>query len=146
MKIRLIVRQILTITILFFGLILNSCKESNENKFSYEEFKDALYYNNSTGEFSDLGNLEMCINRWKMPKYIKSKGTMNRDGGNSRLYAIIFKWSNIIVDGKNVEIEFEAIPDSGKTIEDVFTNSINLNNSKYLKVKEFRLVPISKTN
>ena len=146
MKIRLLVKQILTISVLLIGFVFNSCKESNENKFSYEQFKDALYYNSSTGEFSDLGNLEMCINRWGIPKYIKSKGTMNRDGSNSRLYAIIFKWSNILVDGKNVEIEFEAIPDSRKTIEDVFTNTIDLNNAKYLKVKEFRLVPISKNN
>lgn len=143
MKIRLLVKQILTISVLIIGFIFNSCKESNENKFSYEQFKDALYYNSSTGEFSDLGNLEMCINRWGMPEYIKSKGAMNRDFSYS-WHAIIYKWSNIVVDGKNVEIEFEAIPDSGKTIEDVFTNSINLNNAKYLKVKEFRLVPISK--
>lgn len=144
MKIRLFRKHILTISILLFGFIFNSCKESNENKFSYEQFKDALYYNSSSGEFSNLGNLEMCINRWNMPKYIKSKGTMNRDGSNSKLHSIIFKWSNILVDGKNVEIEFEAIPDSGKKIEDVFENSIHLNNAKYLKVKEFRLVQILK--
>ena len=69
---------------------------------------------------------------------------MNQDGSNSRLNAIVFRWSNIEVDGKNVEIVFEAIPDSGKTIEDVFTNRIDRGMSKYLKVKEFSLVPISK--
>ena len=124
----------------------NACKSKNENEFTYEQFKETLYYNDSTGEFSDLGNLEMCINRWGLPKYVKSMGTMNFNGNNSKLNAIIFKWSNITIDDKNVEITFEAIPNSGKTIEDVFTNAIDQNKAKYLKVKEFRLVPISSTN
>ena len=86
----------------------------------------------------------MCINRWGMPEYVKSMGTMNRDGSNSKLNAIVFRWTNIEVDGKNVEIVFEAIPNSGKTIEDVFTNRIDQINAKYLKVKEFMLLSISK--
>lgn len=137
-----------TLTPLMFMLIFltNACKSKDGNEFTYEQFKETLYYNNSTGEFSDLGNLEMCINRWGLPKYVKSLGTMNFDGSNEKLNAIIFKWSNIKIDGKNVEITFEAIPDSGKTIEDVFTNSINENKAHYLKVKEFRLVPISSSN
>ncbi|WP_139855281.1 hypothetical protein [Aequorivita sinensis] len=128
-----------------FILLFNSCNEKkDENTFSYEQFKEALYYNSSTGEFADLGNLGMCINRWGMPEYVKSMGTMNQDGSNSRLNAIVFRWSNIEVDEKNVEIVFEAIPDSGKAIEDVFTNRIDRGMAKYLKVKEFSLVPISK--
>lgn len=146
MKIKLHIKQILAISVCLIGLLVISCKESNENNFSYEQFKDALYYNSSTGEFSDLGNLEMCINRWGTPEYVKSMGSINLNNGNSRLNSIVFKWSNIEVDEKNVEIVFEAIPDSGKTIEDVFTNSINPNMAKYLKVKEFRLVTKSEND
>ena len=108
MKIKLHIKQILAISVCLIGLLVISCKESNENNFSYEQFKDALYYNSSTGEFSDLGNLEMCINRWGTPEYVKSMGSINLNNGNSRLNSIVFKWSNIEVDEKNVEIVFEG--------------------------------------
>lgn len=134
----------LTFLMIIIGLMLTACDEKSENSFSYEEFKKALYFNGSTGGYSDLGSLDMCINRWGIPEYVKSMGTMNKDGGNSRLNTIVFRWSNIVVDGKNVKIYFEAIPKSGKTIEDVFTNSISLSMAKYLKVKEFRLTPLKK--
>ncbi|MDP5060698.1 hypothetical protein [Maribacter litoralis] len=130
--------------IILITMFVSSCKEKKENVFSYEQFKEALYYNSTTGGFSDLGNLEMCINRWGMPEYVKSMGTMDRNGRNSRLNAIVFRWTNVEVDGKGVEIVFEAIPNSGKTIEDVFTNSINHMTAKYLKVKEFKLSNVSK--
>ncbi|SDX50538.1 hypothetical protein [Aequorivita viscosa] len=127
--------------------LLSACNNNKViNEFTYDQFKEALYYNSSTGDFSDLGNLEMCINRWGLPKYVKSIGTMDINGNNSKLNAIIFEWSNINIDGKNVEITFEPIPNSGKSIEDVFTNSINENKARYLKVKEYRLVPISSSN
>ncbi len=142
---RLLLKQKRIFVIGMIALFLNSCYGQDNNTFSYTQFKEALYYNPSAGEFSDLGNLEMCINRWGMPKYVKSMGTMNFDGSNSKLSAIVFNWSNILVDGKNVEIVFQAIPESGKTIEDVFTNSINPSKAKYLKVKEFRLVPVPKS-
>lgn len=146
MKYKLHIWRVLPFFALTLLFLSNACKNQDENEFTYEQFKETLYYNSSTGEFSDLGNLEMCINRWGLPKYIKSMGTMNMNGSNSKLNAIIFKWSNIKIDGKNVEITFEAIPNSGKTIEDVFTNSINENKAQYLKIKEFRLVPISSNN
>lgn len=138
-------RIILLNLILIFGMITLSCTEKKENIFSYNQFRDALYYTSETGGFSDLGSLEMCINRWGMPEYVKSMGTIDRNGNNSKLNAIVFLWTNIEVDGKNVEIVFEAIPTSGKTIEDVFTNRIDRMNAKYLKVKEFRLSRILKS-
>jgi hypothetical protein len=128
---------------LYLLCLFISCQQDNSNKFTYSEFKDALYYNNSEGEFSELGNLEMCINRWGEPKYIKSIGTMDFDGTDSRLHTIVFKWPNITVEGKNVEIYFQMDDGSGKTIEDVYSNRgvISQNNSKYAIVKEFRLTP-----
>lgn len=143
MKLIYVKRALLFFTIVM-GFLLSSCNAQTENTFSYSQFKEALYYNDSAGEFSDLGNLDMCINRWGMPKYVKAMGKMEYYSGKSKLDAIVFKWNNVFVDGKNVEIVFEAIPKSGKTIEDVFTNSINPSKAKYLKVKEFRLIPISK--
>ena len=140
MSLKNTIRDLIVIALLILSL---SC-EKKENVFSYREFREALYYSSSNGSFSDLGTLEMCINRWGMPEYVKSMGTMNRDGSNSKLNAIVFRWTNIEVDGKNVEIVFEAIPNSGKTIEDVFTNRIDQINAKYLKVKEFMLLSISK--
>ena len=142
---KLLIKQKRIFLIGMISLLLNSCYGQDSNTFTYSQFKEELYYNPTAGEFSDLGNLEMCINRWGMPKYMKSMGTMDFDGSNSKLNAIVFKWSNISVDGKNVEIVFQAIPGSGKTIEDVFKNSINPSKAKYLKVKEFRLVPVSKS-
>ncbi len=117
-----------------------SCTQKNENEFNYDEFKQALYYNEHQGTFSDLGNLEMCVNRWGTPKYIKTIGTSNRNGFNAKSNTIVFKWENIKVENKSVEIYFK-MDDSGKTIEDVFSvrGTISLNNSKHAIVKEFRL-------
>lgn len=131
--------KLLKYSILVTFFLLISCNQKNENEFTYSEFKDALYYNESSGSFSDLGNLEMCINRWGEPKYVKSIGTMNDFyGTNSKLHTIVFKWSNIEVDNKHVEIYFE-MDDSGKTIKDVFNGTINFLNAKHAIVKEFRL-------
>ena len=131
--------KVLKYTILATFCLLISCNQKNENEFTYSEFKEALYYNESSGSFSDLGNLEMCINRWGEPKYVKSIGTMSDlYGTNSKLQTIVFKWSNIEVDNKHVEIYFE-MDDSGKTINDVFNRSIRSLNAKHAIVKEFRL-------
>jgi hypothetical protein len=119
--------------------ILFSCNQKNDNDFTYSEFKEALYYNESLGTFSEQGNLEMCVNRWGQPKYVKSMGTMS-DIYGSKLHTIVFNWPNIKVGGKNVEVHFK-MDNSGKTIEDVYSNrgTISLNNSKNAIVKEFRL-------
>ncbi len=122
-------------------IITTSCDKKENNNFTYTEFKDALYYNKSSGSFSELGNFEMCVNRWGEPaRWVTSMGTMSdRYGSNSKLNTIVFEWTNIHVNGKNVEIHF--VPDnSGITIEGAFTNnSIHPNYSKHFIVKEFRL-------
>src|SRR5690606_24175548 len=132
--------KVLLISGLVFPFLL-SCNEHSDRVFTYNEFREALYYNHSTGNFSELGNYEMCVNRWGEPtKWVRSMGIMNNRSGYLDLHTIIFEWRSVSVDGKSVEIHFS--PDnSGITIEEAFiNNTLHSNFSKHFIVKEFRLV------
>ena len=118
-----------------------SCKNQNNDSFTYDGFKETLYYNSSSGNFSELATLGMCINRWGTPEYIKAIGNMTLDGRHGFPHTIVYQWPTIVVDGKKVEIYFEVIKGSPDDIIDrnMHTSIISSEMEKSLKVKEFRL-------
>ncbi len=128
--------------ILAFILIVLSCEKINRNSFSYNEFKETLYYSDSTGGFSDLATLGMCISRWGQPEYVTAKGYIGGNGQHLPPHTIVYKWPNVFVDGKNVEVYFEIVSGYPNNIieRNMHTTIISSEMEKALKVKEFRLV------
>lgn len=131
-----------TVVVLAFILFGTSCNKLNKDSFTYNEFKETLYFSSSSDGFSDLATLGMCINRWGEPEYIKAKGYMADNGRHLTPDIIVYKWPKIFVDGKNVEVDFEIIKGYPKSIieKNINTTLISSEMEKALKVKEFRLV------
>lgn len=128
-----------SVLLVFMGI---SCKTSDKESFRYNDFKETLYFNNSSGEFSDLATLGMCINRWGKPEYVKAIGNVSLDGRHNSPHTIVYTWKDILVDDKNVELYFEIIRGHPLDVigRNMHTSIISSEMEKALKVKEFRFV------